>query len=139
MDLKEKEYVVVVQCHLVKQRCSGVMCEQAFRGRTGGFSEYPTDKAYRTLYLTCGGCCGQAVQRKLTHLARTLSKSENMEKSRIVVQLASCITLDNFHGPPCPHLELIKTVIERAGLDYRCDTYIDKEAEAKRAKGIYSS
>ena len=107
--------------------------------RSDGFSEYPTEKTYRTLYMTCGGCCGRAVQRKLTHLVRLLGKSESMEKGRIVVQLASCITRDNVHGPPCPNLQLIKTVIERAGLDYRCDTRISQNAETKRTKGIYSS
>lgn len=137
MNPAEKDYIVIVQCHIVKQRCSGVRCEQAFTGRTGGFAEYPADRSYRTLYMTCGGCCGRAVQRKLTHLARKLRKSEDMAKGRIVVQLSSCITKDNVHSPPCPSLQLIKTVIERAGLDYRCDTHIDEISEAKRAKGIY--
>ena len=139
MDLSQKDYVVIVQCHLVMQRCSGYLCEQAFNERAGGFSDYPADRKYRTLYITCGGCCGLAVQRKLTHLARLLRKAEGIDKDRVVVQLASCMTKDNFHGPPCPHLDLIKTLIERAGLEFRCDTWIDETAEQRRAKGIYTS
>ena len=46
-DLREKDYVVIVQCDLVKQRCSGYFCEKAFTERTGGFSDYPKDKAFR--------------------------------------------------------------------------------------------
>lgn len=138
MDLSEKDYIVVVQCHLVMQRCSGYLCEKAFNDRSGGFADYPADKDYRTIYITCGGCCGLATQRKLTQLARSLKKYEGIDKSRMVVQLASCITKDNFHGPPCPHLDFIKTLIERAGMDYRCDTEINKSSQAKREKGIYS-
>ena len=73
----------------------------------------------------------------MTHLARKLKKLEKMDKDRIVVQLSSCITKDNVHSPPCPNLQLIKTVIERAGLDCRDDTHIDATSQARRAKGIY--
>ena len=63
--MEEKEYLVIVQCHLVMQRCSGYFCEKAFSERLGGFADYPSDKRYRTLYMTCGGCCGRALHRKL--------------------------------------------------------------------------
>ena len=135
--LDQKDYVVVVQCAIVKERCPGYFCEKAFHERTGGFADYPKDHAYRTLYLTCGGCCGLAVQRKLTSLARQLNKREGIEKDRIVVQLSSCMTKDNFHGPPCPHLGYIKTLIARAGLDVREDTSISELAEQRRRAGIY--
>lgn len=124
MDLGEKDYVVIVQCDIVKERCSGYHCERAFHGRTGGFTDYPKDKSYRTLYMTCGGCCGRAVHRKLSHLARKLKKGEGIEKDRIVVQLSSCITRDNFHAPPCPHLDYLKTLLGKLGLDVREDTRV---------------
>ena len=89
VELKDKDYVAIVQCHIVKERCSGYNCEKAFNERTGGFSAYPKDKAYRTLNLTCGGCCGRAVQRKLSNLTRRIKKQEQIGKDRIVVQLAS--------------------------------------------------
>ncbi|MBL7224189.1 MAG: CGGC domain-containing protein [Candidatus Brocadiae bacterium] len=137
IDLASKDYVVIVQCHIVKERCPGYFCEQAFHERTGGFAGYPADKAYRSLYITCGGCCGRAVQRKLTSLTRQLEKREGIGKDRIVVQLSSCMTKDNFHGPPCPHLDYIKTLIARVGLDVREDTRISDLAEKRRTDGVW--
>jgi predicted metal-binding protein len=139
VDVKDKDYVVVVQCHLVKQRCSGYYCEKAFHERTGGFADYPKDRAYRTLYLTCGGCCGRAVQRKLANLANQIKKREGIDKARIVVQLSSCITKDNHHGPPCPHLDYIRTLIARVALDVREGTVISELAEKRRREGVYSA
>jgi predicted metal-binding protein len=133
----DKDYIVVVQCEIVKERCSGYFCEKAFHERADGFAAYDKGKDYRILYMTCGGCCGKAVQRKLTHLARKIKKNEGVEKGRIVVQLASCMTKDNFHSPPCPHLGLIKEIIARAGLDVREDTHTSPKAEQRRASGQY--
>ena len=63
IDIKNKDYIVVVQCHIVKERCSGYYCEKAFNERTGGFADYPREKSYRIMNMTCGGCCGRAVHR----------------------------------------------------------------------------
>ena len=87
--------------------------------------------------LTCGGCCGKRLARKLTNLVRMIAKGEQVPKERIVVQLASCITTDNFHAPPCPNLAYLKKLIGKAGLDYRQNTSISKIAEARRKEGIY--
>ena len=138
-DPNKKDYIVVVRCHIVAEHCSGYRCEKSFHQRTGGFADYPREKTYRTLYLTCGGCCGQAVQRKVTELARHIKKDEDVGKDRIVVQLSSCITKDNYHGPPCPHLDYLKTVISRAGLDVGEDTMIGKTSERKRREGRYAA
>jgi predicted metal-binding protein len=137
IDLENKEYVVIVQCHIVKERCPGYNCEKAFHERTGGFAAYPKDKTYRTLTLTCGGCCGRALHRKLSNLTRRIKKQEGISKDRIVVQLSSCITKDNFHAPPCPHLDYLKTLIARLGLDVREDTHIDDKSEKRRKEGLY--
>jgi predicted metal-binding protein len=139
IDLKGKDYVVIVQCHIVKERCPGYNCEKAFHERTGGFAGYPRDKAYRTLNLTCGGCCGRALHRKLSNLTRRIKKQEGIAKDRIVVQLSSCITKDNFHAPPCPHLNYLKTLIARLGLDFCEDTYISETSEKRRKEGLYSA
>lgn len=139
VELKDKDYVVVVQCHIVKERCSGYSCERAFHNRSGGFSDYSKDKAYRMINMTCGGCCGRAVQRKLTHLMRRLKKDEDMPRERIVVQLSSCITKDNIHSTPCPHLDYLKGVIGKIGLDIRGDTCISKSAQMKREQGRYAA
>ncbi len=138
MDLKDKDYIVIVQCHIVKERCSGYNCELAFNERTGGFAAYPNEKAYRILSLTCGGCCGRAVHRKLSNLIRRIKKSEGITKDRIVVQLSSCITKDNFHSPPCPHLDYIKSLIAKLGLDVCEDTFVNETSEKRRKEGLYS-
>jgi predicted metal-binding protein len=136
--MKNKTYIVVVQCDIVMERCSGYFCEHAYSQRTGLFSTYPADQAYRTLFMTCGGCCGRGVHRKLGDLTRTMKKKEGVEKSQIVVHLASCITHDNFHAPPCPHLDYLKTLIGvKAGLDIVEGTHISKLSEERRRKGEY--
>ncbi len=136
-DLSTKDYIVVVQCDIVQQRCSGYYCEKAWHERAGGFAEYPKDKAYRVIHMTCGGCCGRALHRKLTNLVAARKKREGAGPEKIVVQLSSCITLDNHHGPPCPHLDYLKALIARAGLDVRMNTSISKKAEQRRSEGAY--
>ncbi|HPD46518.1 MAG TPA: CGGC domain-containing protein [Anaerohalosphaeraceae bacterium] len=137
VDLLNKEYVVVLQCDSVKQRCPGYFCEKAYHERTGGFAAYPKDKAYRVLYMTCSGCCGRAVHRKLTLLKRRLKKKEGIGMDKIVVQLSSCMTKDNYHAPPCPHLDYIRTLISRIGIDILEDTVISELSEKRRADGVY--
>ncbi len=139
VDLNNKEYVVVLQCDIVKQRCPGYYCEKAFHERTGGFAAYPKDKAYRVIYMTCSGCCGRAVHRKLTLLKRKLKKKEKIDKDKIVVQLSSCMTKDNYHAPPCPHLDYIKELISRIGIDVMEDTFVSETSEKRREEGIYES
>jgi predicted metal-binding protein len=139
MDLKQKEYLVIVQCDIVKQRCPGYLCEKAFYERTGGFAAYPQDKSYRVIHLTCGGCCGRALHRKLTLLKRTLKKKENIEKDKIIVQLSSCITKDNYHAPPCPHRDYIQALITRIGIDFLNDTVINEKSRHRREEGVYNN
>ncbi len=137
MDLAQKEYIVILQCHIVKERCPGYQCEKALHERTGGFAEYPKDKSYRYLSMTCGGCCGRATHRKLARLIKSIGKKEGIGKEQIVVQLSSCITNDNYHGPPCPHLAYLKTLIERLGLDVREGTIVYEKSEQRRQDGTY--
>lgn len=137
--MNQKDYLIIVQCEIVKQRCPGYLCEKAFTERTGGFADYPKDKQFRVISLTCGGCCGRALHRKLTLLKRSLKKHEGIEKDRIIVQLSSCVSKDNYHAPPCPHKDYIKALIEKIGFDYRQDTVISPKSEHRRAEGIYES
>jgi predicted metal-binding protein len=137
MDLAKKEYIVILQCHIVKERCPGYQCEKALHERTGGFAEYPKDKTYRYLSMTCGGCCGRATHRKLAQLIKSIGKKEGIGKEHIVVQLSSCVTNDNYHAPPCPHLAYLKTLIERLGLDVREGTIIYEKSEQRRRDGTY--
>ena len=132
-----KTYIAVIQCHLVKQRCSGYFCEKAFHERSGGFTGYAGDENLRILYMTCGGCCGRASHRKLANLIRMSKKRENITKDQIVVHLASCITNDNYHGPPCPHLDYLKELVAKLSLDLVEGTNISPKAEARRREGRY--
>lgn len=136
-DLTQKDFVVIVQCHIVKERCPGYLCEKAFTERSGAFANYPKDRAYRTLTLTCGGCCGRALHRKLSLFLRTLKKKEGIERDRVIVQLSSCITKENFHAPPCPHLDYLKALIKRLDLDLAVDTVISQTSEKRRQAGAY--
>ena len=71
------------------------------------------------LSITCGGCCGKALRRKLSLFLKKAKKHEGIEKQDVTVQLASCITRSNSHGPVCPHLSYIKDLVSRAGLKVR--------------------
>ena len=134
-----KEYVVVVQCQIVKERCSGYFCELAFHERSGLFSDYPKDQR-RYLSMSCGGCCGRAVLPKLSNLTKQIKKKEKIEKDRIVVHLSSCISLDNYHAPPCPHVEYIKTLIgDRLGLDLVEGSRVSELTDKRRSEGRYAS
>lgn len=135
--MENKDYIAIVQCHLVKQRCSGYYCERAFHERTGGFADFSPDKAFRTLYLTCGGCCGRPLHRKLSNLVRKIKAKEGIGKDRIVVKLSSCITKDSYHGPACPHIDYLKELIGKLGLDVSEHTSISQKAEERREAGIY--
>lgn len=35
------KYIVILQCHIVKERCSGFYCEDSFVKRQHAFAEYP--------------------------------------------------------------------------------------------------
>jgi len=134
-----KNYLVAVQCHIVKERCSGYMCERAFHERTGGFKSFKKEEPYRFLNMTCGGCCGRALHRKLGNLVRMSQKKEGIAKERILVVFSSCITRDNYHGPPCPHLDYLKVLVGKLGLDYTEDTVISQTSEKLRQSGHYST
>jgi predicted metal-binding protein len=137
IDVKDKDYIVIVQCHIVKERCPGYLCEKAFTERTGGFAIYPKDKKYRMLNMTCGGCCGRAIHRKLTSFLRKIKKKENIDKDRIIVQLSSCMTKDNYHASPCPHLDYIKGLLNKLQLDVLEDTVINEKSSKRRKEGLY--
>ena len=137
MELANKKYAVILQCDIVMERCSGYFCEKAFKARVEGFEGYPKDKDLRSIYMTCGGCCGRGTHRKLSHLIRKLKEYEQVPKDQVIVQLASCITKDNYHAPKCPHLDYIKELLDKLDLDYFEDTHVDETSEAKRQSGTY--
>ncbi len=135
--MTDKDYIIIVQCDIVKERCSGYFCERAFHHRRDAFGIYSPEKTYRTIQMTCGGCCGRALHRKLGHLVRKIKDKEGVDRSRLVVQLSSCITHDNYHGPACPHLGYLRILISRLGLDVVEGTVISEKAESRRKAGVY--
>lgn len=126
--------VVIVQCDLIMSRCSGYNCMSAFYKREGSFAGYADDTQY--MAFTCGGCCGAQLAAKLENLLHHLQRSGE-KKDSVTVHLASCICSDNYHRPPCPHLEYLQKIIERKGYKVILGSYISKTASAKREKGIY--
>lgn len=136
--MSEKSYIIIVQCHIVKERCSGYFCEKSYFERSGGFSIYPSNPSIRMLNMTCGGCCGRAVHRKLTDFLRSIEKKEKITREKIVVHLSSCIVKDNFHGPKCPHLDYLKEMITgKHKLDIVEGTRISELSSSRREQGIY--
>jgi predicted metal-binding protein len=132
------KYIVVVQCHIVKERCSGYLCEYAFNERKGGFSKYPKETKIRFLPLTCGGCCGRAVHRKIYNFLKMARKKEKLKKENVVVHFSSCISFESYHGGPCPHKEYLETlVMDKLGLKIEHGTRISELAEERRKQGIY--
>jgi len=138
-NLTDKKFVVVIQCHIVKERCSGYLCGFAFEEKTGGFKDYPKENKTRYLSMTCGGCCGRAVHRKLSNFIKQAKAKEKIGKEDIVVHLSSCISKDNYHGPPCPHINYLKTMIcDKLGLDLKEGTKISNLSEKLRKEGKYN-
>ncbi len=137
IDFDKVKYIIVIQCHIVKQRCSGYLCEYAFYNRTGGFSDYPKEKEIRYLSMTCGGCCGRAVHRKLNNFLRMSRKKEKISKDEIVVHFSSCISFESYHGNPCPFKRYMEKLVQRLGLKYVHGTRINKLTEERRKQGVY--
>ena len=134
----EKKYLVIVQCHIVKEACSGYMCELSFNRRAGKFAKYSENGPARMLAMTCGGCTGRAVHRKLSQLLKTIKRTEKIEKEQIQVHFSSCVTNDSYHGPPCPHLDYLKSLIQdKLGLDIAYGSFISDLTEKRRAEGLY--
>ena len=133
-----KKYLVIVQCHIVKERCSGYLCERAFHEKSGCFEQYNDNKDMRLLTMTCGGCCGRATQRKLVNLLEKIKKIEGITRDDIVVHLASCVAFESHHGPKCPHKEyLIDLIQKKLKIEVREGSNISKTTEALREKGVY--
>ncbi len=128
--------VVVVQCHLIMNRCSGYNCMNFFYQKQGPFAVY--DENARYMPITCGGCCGAELAGKLEDLTHHLQRSQEA-KEDVVVHLASCICSDNYHRPPCPHLDYLKKIVEKKGYPVVLGSYISKGATKKREAGVYET
>lgn len=135
--MKDKKYVVIVQCELAHKKCSGFACTNAFYNKDEMFKEYGEDTKY--ISFTCGGCCGKSVSAKLMHFTGKLLKKTKIRKEEVMIHLASCMTSDNYHYDRCPHIDYIKNIIKKRNFQIIEGTYISKGAEIKREKEIYKS
>jgi len=132
------KYVVMVQCDIVKKRCSGFACTESFYNRDEMFEGY--DEGIEYIAFTCGGCCGKGVGVKLQQFSNKFRKAKELSKDEIVVHLSSCMVTENYHSDRCPHVDLIKDVIIKKGYKNIVEkTYISKSAERKREMGIYKT
>lgn len=135
--MENKKFVVIIQCELVHKKCSGFACTDSFYNRDEMFKSYKENTKY--ISFTCGGCCGKLVSGKLSHFSKKILKKTDYKKDEVIVHLASCITSDNYHSDRCPHIDYIKDIIVKRGYDFLEGTYISKNAEIKREKGIYKT
>lgn len=135
--MKNKKFVVIIQCELVHKKCSGFACTDSFYNRDEMFKSYKENTRY--ISFTCGGCCGKLVSGKLSHFSKKILKKTDYKKDEVIVHLASCMTSDNYHSDRCPHIDYIKDIIVKRGYDFLEGTYISKNAEIKREKGIYKT
>ena len=132
------KYVVIIQCDISRQRCSGFACTNSFYNRDDSFKEY--DDAVRYISLTCGGCCGASLASKLEHFSNKLRKNTDIKKDEVTVHLSSCMVTDNYHHDRCPHADYIKALIKKKGYDNIVEgTYISRTSEKKRETGEYKS
>lgn len=134
----DTKYVVIIQCDITHNRCSGFACTNSFYNKTGKFEGYKDDVKY--ISFTCGGCCGKSVSAKMEHLAKKLKNNTDVKKSEVVVHLASCVTNDCYHADRCPHTEYIKDIILKKGFENIVEgSYISKTSTRLREEGIYKS
>jgi hypothetical protein len=82
--MNRTEYVVIVQCDIIKERCPGYLCEKNFHNRTGGFAALPAGKSLRMMNMTCSGCCGRALHRKLSLLLKRLARQEDLARDQVL-------------------------------------------------------
>lgn len=130
--MSDVKYIIMLQCHIVKERCSGLFCEDSFTKREGAFSEYSKDENIRHISMTCGGCCGRATLRKLTNFFQVLKKETKISREQVVLHFSSCICKENFHGPICPHYDYLKELVERKNIAWKEGTRISELSEKRR-------
>lgn len=137
--MSDIEYVVVVQCTIVTEWCPGYYCEKSLHEKTDGFAYLDDSREYRATFLNCGGCCGRALQRKVSRLLKLLKKREGIERENVAIQFSSCITNESYHGRACPHLDYLKDLMHKLGMEVHEGTHFSKKAIRKREEGVYGA
>lgn len=128
--------IVIVQCEQVFERCSGWHCTRNFYDGTGGFSNRNYGSEVKYISFSCGGCNGRGVSSRLSNFKRR----SGFDTDDVAVHLASCMVTDNHHGPRCPFVDSMKTMIRRLGYNHIVEgTHISKTTEARRKTGVYKT
>jgi predicted metal-binding protein len=127
--------VAVIQCHIAHERCPGARCAVVFAERKDRFAPYAKDAVYYVPF-SCGGCPGRRVSRLVTQLRKVMQKA-GVEPGEIVFHLASCMSSDNAHYPPCPHLAYIEKILARKKARVVRGSRISSAAEKRREEGVY--
>ncbi|QIB69540.1 CGGC domain-containing protein [Aminipila butyrica] len=136
----ETKYVIVIQCDIVRRRCSGFACTNTFYNREDSFKDKDYDENVRYIPMTCGGCCGAGLASLLEHFSKRSAKQNGLKKEEVVVHLSSCMVTENYHHDRCPHIDYIKALVKKKGYSRIVEgTYISQSAEKKRAAGIYKT
>lgn len=134
----DEKYVVIIQCDISHNRCSGFACTNAFYNRDDVFKNY--NESTRYISFTCGGCCGKSIATKLEHLSKKLKLKNNINKEDVVIHLSSCMTNDNYHYDRCPHLDYIKSIVSKKGYNKVIEgSYISKNAEKKEPMAVITA
>lgn len=136
---KEQVKIIgVIQCDFAKERCSGFGCVNSFTQRVDGFAGYAAEPGVMLVPFNCGGCPGRRISRVAANLIKRAKAKAAVEKSEIVIHLASCIVTDNGHYPPCPHIDYIEKILKRKGLKVKKGSYRSKTASKRRTEGLYA-
>jgi len=139
MEKKEQTKIIgVIQCDFARERCSGFGCVNSFTARIDGFARYAAEPSIMLVPFNCGGCPGRRISRVASNLIKRAKAKADVEKSEIVIHLASCIVTDNGHYPPCPHIDYIEKILKRKGLRVKRGSYKSKTASKRRAEGLYA-
>ena len=94
--------VGIIRCRETIDMCPGIMCFRSAEKHTGAFEEL--GEAQIIGFVDCGGCPGK----------RAISRAKKMEElGANVIMLASCISQGTPIDFVCPHLESIKTTLEK--------------------------
>ncbi|MBP2627991.1 MAG: hypothetical protein H6Q68_2702 [Firmicutes bacterium] len=131
-----EKYILIIQCDIAHNRCSGFACTNSFYERSGAFEKYGENIKY--ISFTCGGCCGKSVAAKIEHFTRKLTLKTDILKDEVIIHLASCMVTDNAHYDRCPHVDFIKRILAKKGFTNVVEgSYISGGASRKREMGIY--
>ena len=132
------KYVLIIQCDIARQRCSGFACTDSFYNRAGFFKDCGYAHGVRYIALTCGGTRDLVFASKLEHFSKKLIKATGIKKDEVAVHLSSCMVTDNYHHDRCPHLDYIKALVLKKGFKNIVEgTFQSENATKKRAAGIY--